>query len=354
MELENMKAQVFHGSGELRYEDLPQPTASEGEVIVAVKAVGVSPLDLCRLRVPQLDEPLVLGREIAGTIVEVGPEVRSWRVGQRVATLAHVPCMRCLACLEDRFSACVTYQAHTTTAGLSPSGGGFAEFVKVPRYLVEHGGLVALPGHITFERACFLQPINSLLHGFARLNLQPEQQLWILGAGSLGAIAILLAQRLGLQPLVSDRHPQRLEAALDLGAKAAFSSNSDDLHTKVRAFTNGEGVDGALLTEPQGWDVMHALDGTRPGGKLLCLTDYADPLPVPLDPLAFARRQIDLLGCSGLSPRQQSRSLTYLFDHHLPLERTISDRVPLGELASVLEHLQSPNSDSRKILVYPS
>lgn len=349
-----MKAQVFHGQGGLQYQDLPQPTADAGDVIIEVKAVGLSPLDLRRLQVPELEQPLVLGREITGTIAEVGDQVSGWRVGQRVATLAHVPCMRCLACLEDRFSACRTYQAHTTSAGLTASGGGFAEFVKVPEHLVKHGGLVALPGHITFDRACFLQPINSLLHSFARLRLQPEQQIWILGAGSLGAIAVLLAQRLGLHPLVSDRSPQRLDAALDLGAKAAFDSNSDDLHTKVRSFTDGEGVDAALLTEPQGWDVMHALDGTRPGGTLLCLTDFADPLPVPLDPLAFARRQIDLLGCSGLSPRQQQRSLTYLFDHHLPLEATISDRIPLVDLPQTLEQAQGPNSNSRKILVYPS
>lgn len=348
-----MKALVFRDRDRLSYEDLPQPQLEPGEILLKVAAVGVSPLDLRQMKTPQSDEALVFGSEIAGTVAEVAAGVQGWQVGQRVATMARIPCMRCAACLDDRFSACPTYQATTTSAGLTSSGGGFAEFVKVPAHLVQNGGLIALPGHITFDRACFLQPVNAVLHGLAKLNLQPGQLLWVMGAGSLGAIAVLLATRLGLRAIVSDLNPQRRDNTVALGAEAAFDSRGEDLHTKIRAFTDGEGVDATLVTQPQGWDLMHALDGTRAGGKLLCLTDYSDDLPVPLDPLSFARREVTLMGCSGLSFRQQPRTLAYVFQHRFPLEAIVSDRVSLAELPQVLERIRTPGNASQKILAYP-
>lgn len=347
-----MKAQVLRDRDRLHYDEIPTPSLEPGELLLKVAATGVSPLDLRQID-ESPDEPCVLGREIAGTIAEVGDGVNAWQVGQRVATIARIPCMRCTACLDDRFSHCPTYQATTTTAGLTPAGGGFAEFVKVPAHLVQHGGVVTLPGHVSFDRACFLQPVNAVLHAFARLNPQPGQLVWVMGAGAMGAIAVLLATRLGLRAIVSDANRDRLATVRELGAEAVFDSSGDDLHTKIRAFTDGMGVDATLLSEPGGWDVMHALDGTRDGGKLLCLTDCARDALMPLDPLSFARRQIDLLGCSGLSFRQLPRTLSYVFDHRLHLEDIVSDRVSLAELPEVLDRARSPKTAARKILVYP-
>ncbi|MGC9504612.1 alcohol dehydrogenase catalytic domain-containing protein [Baaleninema sp.] len=348
-----MKAQVFRGVDRLCYEDLPQPTIATDEVLLKVEVVGVSPRDLQALKSPDTEAPCVLGSEIAGTIAAVGESVSQWWVGQRVATVSRVPCMRCRECLRDRFSLCSFYQNITTTAGLSDSGGGFAEYVKVPAHLVHHGGLVALPGHITLDRAALLQPLNLCLAAIDRLRFQPGQQVWILGAGSIGSILVLLLKQFGMRPLVSDPNPDRLDAALDLGAEAVFAGSSDDLHTKICAFTDGEGVEAAILTEPSHISFLNALDGLRPGGKLVCLTDYADRGAMFFDPMSVMRRQIDLLGCAGMSFRLQPMAIDLLFDHRLPLESVVSDRLLLSDLPEVVERGTAEKTATRKILVYP-
>ncbi|MDC0835435.1 alcohol dehydrogenase catalytic domain-containing protein [Geitlerinema sp. CS-897] len=348
-----MKAQVFRGVDRLCYEDLPQPTIAADEILLKVEVVGVSPHDLRALTSRETESPCVLGSEIAGTIAAVGDDVSQWWVGQRVATVSRIPCMRCRECLRDRFSLCSVYRDITTTAGFTPSGGGFAEYVRVPAHLVCHGGLVPLPGHVTLDRACLLQPVNLSLSAIERLQVRAGQLVWVLGAGSIGSMFVLLLKRFGMRAIVSDPNPDRLEVALDLGAEAVFCGTSDDLHTKIRAFTDGEGVEAAILTAPSNESFLNALDGLRPGGKLLGLTDYAENGTLLFDPLSLMRRQIDLLGCGGMSFRWQPTAIDLLFDYRLPLESVVSDRVSLSELPEIVARTTAGKPATRKILVYP-
>ncbi|MBP0003352.1 MAG: alcohol dehydrogenase catalytic domain-containing protein [Cyanobacteria bacterium SBC] len=348
-----MKAQVFRGVDRLCYEDLPQPIVEPGEVLINVEATGVSPQDLQFVKSNTIEPPCVFGSEIVGTIAAVGEGVTQCWEGQRVATIARIPCMRCRECLADRFSLCLTYQQIATTAGFGPFGGGFAEVVKVPAHIVKHGGLIPLPGHVTFDRATFIQGTNACLNALDRVRYRPGQLVWILGAGSIGLTLVLLAKHFGLKSIVSDPNVDRLDFALDLGADVAFCSDSDDLHTKVRAFTDGRGVETAVLTQPSQVDFFHALDGLQPGSQLLCLSDYALEDAAVLDPLSLTRRQIDLLSCSGLSFRLQSMAIDLVFDYRLPFDAIVSDRVALADLPEAIARSTAEKTATRKILVYP-
>lgn len=153
-----MKAQVFRGVNQLSYEDIPVPTLLADEVLVQVQVVGLCQSDIKKIRYPLYEPPRIFGHETAGTITSVGSEVIGWQVGQRVAVMHHIPCMRCAYCLNDNFSMCDTYKNICTTAGFAPSGGGFAEYVKVPGHIVRNGGLIPIPEHISFEEASFVEP----------------------------------------------------------------------------------------------------------------------------------------------------------------------------------------------------
>lgn len=158
-----MKAQVFRGVDQLSYEDVPLPEIRADEVLVQVRVVGLCQSDIKKIKYPLYEPPRIFGHETAGTIAAVGSDVQKWQTGDRVVVLHHIPCMHCAYCLNENFSMCEVYKTITTTAGFAPSGGGFAEYVKVPGHIVRNGGLMIIPDDVTFEQASFVEPTNCCL-----------------------------------------------------------------------------------------------------------------------------------------------------------------------------------------------
>ncbi len=154
------------------------PEILSDEVLVQVQVVGLCQSDIKKIRYPLYNPPRIFGHETAGTISAVGSEVKSWNVGDRVVVLHHIPCMHCAYCLNDNFSMCDVYKNITTTAGFAPSGGGFAEYVKVPGHIVRQGGLIAIPDDITFEQASFVEPTNCCLKAVKKRRYSLVKRCW--------------------------------------------------------------------------------------------------------------------------------------------------------------------------------
>ena len=98
-----MKAQVFRGVNDLRYEDVPMPEMAADELLVQVKVVGLCQSDIKKIKYPLYEPPRIFGHETAGTIAQVGADVKDWQVGQRVVVMHHVPCMKCGYCDTGSF-----------------------------------------------------------------------------------------------------------------------------------------------------------------------------------------------------------------------------------------------------------
>ncbi|NJK27751.1 MAG: alcohol dehydrogenase catalytic domain-containing protein, partial [Coleofasciculaceae cyanobacterium SM2_3_26] len=181
-----MKAQVFRGVNQLSYEEVPVPAIESDEVLVQIHVVGLCQSDIKKIRHPLYEPPRIFGHEMAGTIAAVGAEVTGWQVGQRVVVMHHIPCMHCAYCLNENYSMCETYKRVTTTAGFTPSGGGFAEYIKVPGHIVRHGGVIPMPDGVSFEQASFVEPTNCCLKAVkkARVRTRYETGVGNRGAGS--------------------------------------------------------------------------------------------------------------------------------------------------------------------------
>ncbi|NET73741.1 MAG: alcohol dehydrogenase catalytic domain-containing protein, partial [Sphaerospermopsis sp. SIO1G2] len=234
-----MKAQVFRGVNQLFYEDIPVPELAADEVLVQVRVVGLCQSDIKKIRYPLYEPPRIFGHETAGTIAAVGAEVTGWNVGQRVAVMHHIPCMRCSYCLNENFSMCDVYKNISTTAGFNPSGGGFSEYVKVPGHIVKNGGLIPIPDNISFEEASFVEPTNCCLKAVKKAQIAPGQTVLITGAGPIGLMFIMLVKHFGAKAIATDLLPSRIEKALSVGAEAAFDARDSDLPAKIQALTGG-------------------------------------------------------------------------------------------------------------------
>src|SRR5579862_2202501 len=127
----NMRAAVYRGPGDLRLESIPVPEPGPGELLVRVDVCGVCPTDIKKIEKGLLAPPRVFGHEIAGTVARAGSGVTRFSTGDRVVVHHHIPCRRCPLCLEGAYAQCAVYKKNGTTAGFEPSGGGFAQFVRV-------------------------------------------------------------------------------------------------------------------------------------------------------------------------------------------------------------------------------
>jgi L-iditol 2-dehydrogenase len=348
-----MKAQVFRGVNQLSYEEVPLPQIDPDEVLVQVKVVGLCQSDIKKIRYPLYEPPRIFGHETAGVISAIGAQVKSWQVGQRVIVLHHIPCMHCDYCLNENYSMCDVYKNITTTAGFTPSGGGFAEYVKVPGHIVRNGGLMEIPDSITFEQASFVEPTNCCMKAVKKAQIQPGQTVLVTGAGPIGLMFIMLVNYLGGRAIATDLLPSRIEKALSVGATAAFDARDPELTQKVHAATNNLGVDVSLLAVPSDKAFFQALDCTRKGGKILFFAEFPDELEIPINPNVIYRREIDLIGSYSSSYRLQKLSADIVFNKRIDVDALVSDRYPLSELHAAVEQAVKPGPDTYKILIYP-
>ncbi len=348
-----MKAQVYRGVNQLSYEEVPVPVLESGEVLVRVQVVGLCQSDIKKIRYPLYAPPRIFGHETAGTIAAVGEGVSRWHVGQRVAVMHHIPCMRCGYCLSDNFSMCDVYKNISTTAGFNASGGGFAEYVKVPSHIVENGGLIPIPDDVSFEEASFVEPTNCCLKAVKKAQIVPGQTVLITGAGPIGLMFIMLVKFFGAKALATDLLPSRIDKAMSVGASAAFDARDPQLSRQIQDLTQGMGVDTTILAVPSTQAFFQALDCTRKGGKILFFAEFPDEVEIPINPNILYRREIDLLGSYSSSYRLQSLAADVVFNRRIDVEALISDRFPLQDLSLAVEQAIAPTPDTYKILIYP-
>lgn len=348
-----MKAQVFRGVNQLRYEEVPVPPVAADEVLVQVHVVGLCQSDIKKIRYPLLEPPRIFGHETAGVIAQVGAEVDRWQVGQRVVVLHHIPCMHCGYCLNDNFSMCEVYKNISTTAGFAPSGGGFAEYVKVPGHIVRNGGLIEIPDDVTFEQASFVEPTNCCLKAVKKAQIAPGQTVLVTGAGPIGLMFVMLVKYFGARAIATDLLPTRIEKALSVGADAAFDARDPELSAKIQALTQGMGVDVSLLAVPSDKAFFQAIDCTRKGGKILFFAEFPDEVEIPINPNLLYRREIDLMGSYSSSYRVQALAAEIVFNRRINVDALISDRYPLRDLAAAVDQAIAPTPETLKILIYP-
>jgi L-iditol 2-dehydrogenase len=348
-----MKAQVFRGVDQLSYEEVPLPELAVDEVLVQVQVVGLCQSDIKKIKYPLYEPPRIFGHETAGTIAAVGSAVTRWQVGDRVVVMHHIPCMHCRYCLNENFSMCDVYKNITTTAGFTPSGGGFADYVKVPGHIVRNGGLIAIPDHVTFDQASFVEPTNCCLKAVKKAQIAPGQTVLVTGAGPIGLMFIMLINHFGARAISTDLIPARLAKALSVGAEAAFDARDPDLATNIQMLTDGMGVDVSLLAVPSDRAFCQALDATRKGGKILFFAEFPDEVEIPINPNILYRREIDLMGSYSSSFRVQALSADLVFNRRIDVDALISDRYPLSDLATAVNQAIKPTPETYKILLYP-
>jgi L-iditol 2-dehydrogenase len=346
-----MRAVVYHGVNDVRMEEVPVPEIGPGEILVRVHTCGICGTDLKKIATGSHSAPRIFGHETAGMVAKVGEGVRKFALGDRVVVFHHIPCGECYYCRHKTFAQCVDYKKVGCTAGFEPSGGGFAEYVRVMDWIVEKG-TVRIPEGTSFEQASFAEPVNTCMKGIETLRLEARETVLVMGQGPIGLILACLAKRAGARVITSDLYPARLTIAHSFGLNLTIDASKSDAVKAVREMTEGRGADAVILAVGGTGLIRPAMDAARPGGRVLLFAQTVRG-EVTIDPAAVCVDEKALLGSYSASVELQEESVRFVMDREMDLERLISHRFPLASGVEALQLAAHPRPDSMKIVIQP-
>src|SRR5258708_2438163 len=235
-----MRAAVYHGINDVRVETVPVPPIGRGELLVRVHTCGICGTDLKKIASGSHSAPRIFGHETSGVVAARGQGVSEFQPGDRVVVFHHIPCRECYYCRHKTFAQCETYKKVGCTAGYEPSGGGFAEYVRVMDWIVEKGAVRISDGG-SFEQACFVEPVNTCLKGIERMALAAGDTGVGIGQGPIGLILATLAKGAGARVITSDLYSARLTIASSFGLNLGVDASKADAGKAVREMTEGQG-----------------------------------------------------------------------------------------------------------------
>ncbi len=346
-----MLAAVYRGVNDVRLETVPVPQIGAGELLLRVHTCGVCGTDLKKIATGSHSAPRIFGHETSGVVAAVGAGVRQFQPGERVVVFHHIPCRRCYYCLHQTFAQCPTYKKVGCTAGFEPAGGGFSQYVRVMDWIVEQG-TVPIPEVVSFEQACFVEPVNTCMKGIDTLRLQRGETVLVIGQGPIGIILSVLARRAGATVITSDLYPERLKIAKSLGLQNTIDASKDDVVNLIREQTNGRGADAVILAVGSNGLIRPAMDAARPGGRVLLFAQTQRGEAV-VDPAAICVDEKALLGSYSASVDLQGESVQFVMNREMDLVRLITHRFPLQESAQALQLAAHPQPSSMKIVIQP-
>jgi L-iditol 2-dehydrogenase len=350
-----MHAVVYRGVNDMRIETVPVPRIGPGELLVKIATCGVCGTDLKKIHTGSHSAPRIFGHEMAGTIVAAGAGVSGYHIGERVVVHHHVPCNQCYYCRKGTPAQCPLYKKTGVTAGFEPSGGGFAEYIRVMDFVVSNGGVVRIPDGVPFEQAAYVEPVNTVLKGVKLLNLAPDDTVLVIGQGPIGLMHAVLANRIAGKVLTSDLYPERHAIAAKYGLKHPIHAGTENVVERVLAETDGRGADAVVLAVGGTALIRTAMDATRPGGKVMLFaqTQHGE---VTIDPASVCVDEKTLLGSYSSSYDIQNEVVELVFNGYhngFDLTQLISHRFSIQDAVAAIEVASHPKADSMKIMIEP-
>lgn len=341
-----MRAVVFHGPGDLRYEEVPWPTPGRGEIVVRIEAALTCGTDVKTLRrghpvmIPRV--PTVFGHELAGSVSAVGAGVTNVREGDRVAAANSAPCGECRSCGHGRPNLC---------EDLLFVNGAYGEAIALPARLVRRN-VVRLSSRVRAARAAFAEPLACALGGIERARLESGQTVVIFGPGPLGCLLGLVAVSRNARVILVGKAGWRLEQVKQLKiAECVDATATPDPVQALRAMTGGRGAEITIdaTGRPEVWEQAIATAGR--GGTVVFFGGCAPGTTVSLDTRRVHYEELSLVGAFHHTPDLIRRAVESLETSALNPDGLLTHRMGLEGVRPALDLMA--RGEAMKVLIEP-
>jgi L-iditol 2-dehydrogenase len=340
-----MKAVVLHAAHDLRVEQVPVPKPGPEDALVRVRACGICASDVHYFvhgRIGQyvVEAPMIVGHELAGDVVAVGPDVRGLTVGTRVALEPGVTCGRCQMCKSGRYNLCPDVSFFATP----PVQGAMSEYAVI-RADFAH----TLPDHVTYEQGALCEPISVGIHCCDLTGVKPGDCVVILGAGPIGLTAILAARQRGAGlVIISDVYPARLEVARRLGA-VAVDVRTEDLATVVRERTAGVGAEALFDTSGIRAVTEAAPELVRKGGAIAVVGLPADDA-ITYRMLTVVHKELSIHGVFRYA-NTYAAAVALVGSGQYPVDAVVTDHYPIDQALAAFDTALNAKDRAIKVVV---
>lgn len=343
-----MKAVLYYGPQDIRYENTMIKPLADGEILVKIKAALTCGTDVKTFRrghpVLIKNIPSGFGHEFSGIVEKVSSSVTNVQVGDRVVCANSAPCGECFYCKKEEYNLC---------ENLNLLNGAYAEYIVVPERIVKKNTLI-LPPDLAFEKAAFAEPLANVVHGVERTGIKKGQSVGVIGIGPIGLMFARVAKLKGARVIVAGRNKEKLRLAEEF----AYADEVVDL----KKYQNPEKIFREFSDEKKGLDVAVECVGlpeiwelvfstVRPGGTVHFFGGCKSGSKVCLDTTAMHYGDIKTMSVFHHTPQYFRQALDLIASGDVEVEKLITDTLPLDKVEYAME--QHIAGNAIKFLIKP-
>jgi L-iditol 2-dehydrogenase len=322
--------------GKLEIQNVDIPVPGPGELLVKIRVATTCGTDVKTYRRghPKVEPPTPFGHEFAGDVVSVGKGVKEFKVGMRVVAHNTAPCGTCYYCIHHQESMC---------ENLILNIGTYSEYIVVPALIVEINTF-EIPQELSYSQAVMLEPFSTVVHGQEIINIQPGENVAIIGSGPIGLMHLQMALYRGASLIiVSDLSDERLKVTKKIGGDRVhiLNPNHSDPLEKIRELTGGRGVDVAIESAGAASAWQTALAAARPGGRVLWFGGLPSGTQVEIDSYAVHYGELSMYGIFHCTPLDVYHAFQLISSGVLDTESLITGELPLEKVEDAFKMMMA-------------
>jgi L-iditol 2-dehydrogenase len=336
---------VARGVGNIELQNVPEPHAGAGQVVIEVHSAGICGTDLhIYLDEFETRPPVTIGHELAGTIVELGRDVDGWRVGDRVTTETYFStCGHCLDCRRGRRNLCIQRRSIG-----SKEDGAFAQYLRTPA-----SNLHRVPDELDLENAALTEPLACVVYGVLETaGVRAGENVVLTGPGPIGLLAMRLAKVAGATAIMvgTGVDIERLKLAKELGADGVINVEEvDDVVEAVRAVFGAEGADLVVECSGAAAAAKILIDVARRGARFCQMGLYGKPIPFDQDAVCY--KELVVTGTNASVTPAWPKALKLLLQKQVDASRLITHRFAIADWDKALG--VAKNKEGVKVILKP-
>jgi len=338
-----MIAALLYGKEDIRIEEMRLPPMEAHGLLLKILACGICGSDVRMFfsgPTPRYANPIVLGHEVAGEVLETGSQVEGYPAGAIVTLAPLIPCARCPACSRGQDNLCEQSRVIGCTVH-----GGMAEYMMIPSQMVLAGGVIELPTGVNRRAGALTELVGCCLHGLREMGIRPGDRVLIIGDGPIGLTFLQLARLVGAGYIATTgRRPRRRALSAELGADEALDAGAVSLRQRFE-----QSLDLVIVAASSIDVTAEAVELVRPGGHLLLFSGYAHGTALSLDVNTVHYRELHLHGSIDCTV-QDFKSAARLLPQ-LQMDKLITGTFGLERTVEAFHASRAP--DAVKVIVEP-
>jgi threonine dehydrogenase-like Zn-dependent dehydrogenase len=325
-----MKALIIKRPSEAEVDTIPEPVASQENLLLKVRMIGLcgSDLNSFRGKNPLVTFPRIPGHEVAATIVVGSEENPALAAGVNVTISPYTSCGKCASCLRNRPNAC----QFNETLGVQRDG-ALTEYIAMPAEKL-------YPANLSLKELCLVEPLTVGFHAVARGRVTKRDSVAVFGCGGVGLGAIAASHFRGACTIGIDVDDDKLALARRTGARHIINTSRESLHQRLLELTNGLGPDVNIEAVGLPQTFRAAVEEVAFTGRVVYI-GYAKEL-VAYETRLFVQKELDIMGSRNALPEDFRLVICMLEEHRFPVDHAVSSIVPIEEAPNAL-HAWSEN-----------